>query len=518
MFLKVKRLQSIQSLILEADIIQIGSQIDNLVDKDKKSGSEDGKRDEDTNEMLNRLLDAFFAMGEDDLNAKLGDPAFEKYFGNPKMKAILDKYFAYLTERIAEFRKELELELSKKEVNEVEVERISQKIMSFVSRIHVLEKIYSALENKGTSSFSNEIYEKIKKVQDDIADTFSLKIEIPATKTKEAYSKFEQAETEEEKREAAEEVFDTIHVAEVINDDMSEELTAGIKKADQEYSAKIDSKLGEGTSADIKSGLFINKNTAAIIRRIFQFQYTNWSNESDIIREANALKVSINGFPDVSDEAKEYLTRMVDGIQKSLIERAKSKEFETKKYKGIHYDFNKKLPLYEKTALPVTGKQIADDTKIMKFRKASQELMGLVFGADTTGNTAAGQAFARTGKHLHTIYAKTLNKVGKTVGKAVKGREGEMKGDAFTRLFILDTSVVDEPKPKAVTEEGSAPGVTPQVPGSIGSMGPITPPTQTTLGSGDKFVSLGGNTKKKKKKSSLVLGFADFIKEQNNRQ
>ena len=63
MFLKVKRLQAIQSLILEADIIQIGGQLDNLVDKDKKSGSEDGKQTEDTNEMLNRLLDAFFCNG-----------------------------------------------------------------------------------------------------------------------------------------------------------------------------------------------------------------------------------------------------------------------------------------------------------------------------------------------------------------------------------------------------------------------------------------------------------------------
>lgn len=354
-------------------------------------------------------------------------------------------------------------------------------------------------------------------MQDDLADAFALKIKLPAVRATQAYTKFEQADTEEAQKEAASEVFDAIHVAEVITDDMSDELTAGIKAADTEYEQKIDAKLGTGSSADLKSGIFINKNTASIIRRIFQFQYTNWTTEADIIREGNALKVSINGFPDVSDEAKEYLARMVDGIQKSLIERAKNKEFETQKYKGIHYDFNKKLPLYERTALPVTGKQIADDTKIMKFRKASQALMGLVFGADTTGNTATGQAFAKTGKHLHTIYAKTLNTTAKAVGKAVKGREGEMKADAFTRLFILDTSVVDEPKPKAVTEDGEAPGVTPQVPGSIGSMGPITPPTQTTLGSGDKFVSLGGNTKKKKKKSPLVLGFADFIKEQNNR-
>lgn len=517
MFLKVKRLQPIQDLILEADIIQIGSQMDNLVDKDKKSGSEDGKTQEDPNEMLNRLLDAFFAMNEDDLNARLNDPAFERYFGNPKMKAVLDSYFKYLTERIAEFRKRLEEELSKKEVNDVEVERISQQIMTFVARVHVLEKIYAALDSKGTSDFSSEIYEKIKQVQEDMAEVFSLKVKIPADKTKEAYTKFEQAETEEAQRDAAEEVFNTIHVAEVITDDMSEELTVGIRKAEEDYSEKIDAKLGTGTSKEIKSGLFINKNTASIIRRIFQFQYTNWTSEADIIREANALKVSINGFPDVSDEAKEYLTRMVEGIQASLIERAKSKEFETKKYKGIHYDFNKKMPLYERTALPVTGKQIADDTKIMKFRKASQELMGFIFGAASASGTEAGMAFAKTGKHLHNIYAKTLNNVGKAIGKAVKGREGEMKADAFTRLFILDTSVVDQPKPKAITEDGVAPGVTPQVPGSIGSAGPIVPPTADSFGSGDKFVSMGPLTKKKKKKSSLVLGFADFIKEQNNK-
>lgn len=424
MFLKVKRLQAIQSLILEADIIQIGGQMDNLVDKDKKSGSEDGKKNEDTNEMLNRLLDSLFALGEDDLNSKLDDPAFDKYFGNPKMKEVLDSYFTYLTERVAEFRKNLEEALSKKEINEVEIEEISRKIFTFVARIHVLEKIYVKLDSKGTTDFSGEIYEKIKKVQDDLAEAFSLKIKLPAKRAMQAYANFEQAETEEAQKEAASEVFDAIHTAEIITDDMSDELTSGIQAADKEYETKIDSKLGAGTSADLKSGLFINKNTASIIRRIFQFQYTNWTNEADIIREANALKVSINGFPDVSDEAKEYLARMVEGIQKSLIEKAKSKEFETKKYKGIHYDFNKKLPLYERTALPVTGKQIADDTKIMKFRKASQALMGLIFGEDTTGNDAAGQAFARTGKHLHTLYAKTLNTTAKAVGKAVKGREG----------------------------------------------------------------------------------------------
>ena len=87
-----------------------------------------------------------------------------------------------------------------------------------------------------------------------------------------------------------------------------------------------------------------------------------------------------NGFPDVSEDAKEYLRRLVENIQAELLKKAKNKDFDTKQYKGIHYDFNKKLPLYERTALPVTGKQIADDSKLMKFRKASQDLMGLIFG------------------------------------------------------------------------------------------------------------------------------------------
>ena len=152
----------------------------------------------------------------------------------------------------------------------------------------------------------------------------------------------------------------------------------------------------------------------------------------------------------------------------------------------------------------------------MKFRKASQDLMGLIFGDGGHPDTEARRAFAATGKHLHAIYAKSLNGLGKVIGKAIGGREGEMKADAYTRMFILDTSVVDQPKTKQVSEDGgvSAPGVAIQTPGSIGSMGPITPPTPTSLGSGDNF---GPKINKKKtKKSSSILGFADFIKEQNN--
>jgi PKD repeat protein len=152
-----------------------------------------------------------------------------------------------------------------------------------------------------------------------------------------------------------------------------------------------------------------------------------------------------------------------------------------------------------------------DIMKIMKFRKAAIAIIGQVFTSQTE-LTKAGEAFSKTGKWIHDIYAKTLNRSAKFIGKAVKGREGEMKADAFTRMFIPNTSVVDEPKSKQVAEDAVSPGVSAQVPGSIGSMGPIVPPTATSIGSGDNF-----GPKIKNRKKSAVLGFAEFLKEQNTK-
>ena len=516
MFLKVKRLQAFENLILETDIIQIGSVADDLLNRSKSDkGTDDSgssqKASGNNNEDMNRLLDMLFGIGEDDLNSKLNDPAFQKIFTDPGMKTLLDEYFNYLNERITEFRNQLSDELSKPEINEAEVNRITDKLTKFVCRVRVIELVYENLASTGASDFGDEINRKVKDINDSLYETFSLRIVKPAEKTKQAYSKFQGAQTQEEKEEAAAEVFSTLQTAEILAEGLPE-AEEGIKTASTEYTARMGSEVGATTIEDIKAGIYVNKNVASLIRRIFEFQYTNWTNESDILNEANKLRTSINGFPDVSQEAKDYLTKLVDQIQVQLMERAKSKEFDTTRYKGIHYDFNKKLPLYERTTLPVTGKQIADDTRLMKFRRAATSLMGLVFGQSrTTGETA--EAFQRTGKWAHTLYAKALNSSAKLIGKAVKGREGEMKADAFSRLFIFDTSVVDEPKPKQVAEDAVSPGVSAQVPGAIGGMGPIVPPTATSFGSGDNF----GPKLVNKKKKSAVLGFADFIKEQNNR-
>lgn len=513
MFIKVKRLQAIESLLLETDIISIGGEAENLLNKASTSDkTDDSSKDTgaSSNEDLDRLLDMLFGVGEDDLNEKIGNPAFRKIFSDPRMKSLFDEYFNYLNQRIDQYRKDLSIALEKPEINEVEVDAITEKLTKLVCRVRVIELIYQEMAAQKAAEFSDEINQKVKDINDTLYETFALRVTKPAERTKEAFSKFQGAQTEEEKEEAAAEVFSTLQTAEVLAQEIPN-AEEGIKDATETYSSRMASEIGQDKIEDIKAGIFVNKNVASLIRRIFEFQYTNWTNERDILAEANKLRTSINGFPDVSQEAKDYLYRLVDQIQVQLVEKAKSKDFDASSYKGIHYTFNTKLPLYERTPLPVTGKQIADASKIMKFRKAAISLMGLVFGTGTE-MTVAGKAFQQTGEWAHRIYAKTLNTSAKFIGKMVGGREGEMKADAFTRLFIPGPGVLDEPKSKQVAEDAIAPGVSPQVPGSISGMGPITPPTATTLGSGDNF----GPALKKKKKSA-VLGFADFLKEQNNK-
>ena len=80
-------------------------------------------------------------------------------------------------------------------------------------------------------------------------------------------------------------------------------------------------------------------------------------------------------------------------------------------------------------------------------------------------------------------------------------------------MFIIspDTFLKDDNKGsrQATFEEAVAPGVSPQVPGSIGGMGNPVAPTPTSLGSGDNF-----NPKKRKKsskKDNRVLEFNEFV-------
>lgn len=516
MFIRVKRLSVIEDLLLEAENIQNDGNFNELINLAKASSEENDSQDKiNINDYLDKLFDRIILMGDGEFEKRLDDPNFITLFTRPEMKDLFDKYFEYLKTRVLKYQEDLKAALAKPEVNEAEINNINRTILRFAARLEVIEKIYEKIASATTKpKFVDDLLNEIDQIKDELIKGYELPIITTAERVKQSYDAFTKAETEEDQKEKAKEVFTIIQTVKGSTIEYPEEVSKGLDDVENYYKKQVEAKLGEETVNDIWGGIHVNKNVASLIRRIFEFQYTVWTNEDDIRREANALRTSVNGFNDVSDEAKAYLYRLIDQIQENLIRRAKSKEFDTKKYKGIHYDFNKKMPLYQRTLLPVTGKQIADDTRLMKFRKASQAFMELFFG-ETSLSDVQSRSFAATGKWVNTLYSKALNKTAKVVGKAVKGREGEMKADAISRLFILDTSVVDEPKKPLISEDGAAPGVSPQVPSSIGGMGPIVPPTSTTLGSGDNF---GPKiTKRKKNESGRVLDFAKFVKEQNTK-
>ena len=514
MKLIIKKVQNIEDLILETFLIEAGNSIDGMANSGNGSEYDPNQYYEE----FNIILDRFILMENSEFEQKLGDGTFfQKKFGSQGMFEFVSLYLAYLSKNIEELSKKLDVIIDT-DIDEVKIKEIDQLIFRNAARIQILERIYYNLkENNRSTNVSIPTYDKIMETKRSITYSYAKLINKLAQKIKEATQKFNSAKSQQEKEEFAKEAVNLGDTAKKVTEDYPNEVKNPIDSAIGQNEESIKNEIGEESFNGIKQKLTVDKTVADIIHRIVRYQYTTWTSEADVNREGDLLMASINGLRKdvgINEETIIYLENLVTGIRQNLIKAIRAKDFNAKNYEGIHYDFNIKLPLYEKIQLPVTGKQIADSTKIMKLRKASQEFIDFIFGGQAKEQDAAGRAFMETGQWLHRIYAKTLNNSAKMIGKALNGREGEMKADAISRLFIPNTSVVDEPKNKQISEEAVAPGVSPQVPGSISGMGPTLAPTPTRIGSGDNFQQV---VKKKKKKKSL-LEFSEFINEENEEE
>jgi hypothetical protein len=343
-------------------------------------------------------------------------------------------------------------------------------------------------------------------INSEIFNSYQESLKTPAENTKLAYSNLLKSQSQSEKETYAIEIFKNLQTANELIEDMPDTVSNNMENVTNDYISNIETILGKPKTDELRKSIEINKETASMIRRIFQFQYTIWTTERDVLTEASKLKASINSMQKTtSQEARDYLGRLVDDIQKLHLENIKNKTFNVELYKGIHYTFNIKLPLYERVVLPVTGEQIADQSWIMKFRKWTANTLGILAGDAQYGGKEY-EAFKKTGKWASTIYANVLNYTSKKIGGVINGREGEIKGDAISRLFIPDATLIQKPKEKEISEDAVSPGVSMQTPDSISGMGKIEPPTNSTIGSGDKFSS----SKNKHRKS--IYTFNDFMK------
>jgi hypothetical protein len=492
MIFKVKRLAKFEELLLEADIIKIGNDVDqaaNMSDKDKQ----------DAFDKVDYLLDDLI---DKDIQQYLDNPNFINAFTADTIINTMREYLAYSKQRIADNKVKVGNLLRSKTFSADEIRRVNADTAKIQDRIDVLDQIYRTAKIER----ANSLISTISEIRADINNFYMHPIEVKSEEVKQSLQIIKSNEQKPAKYKAAEEVYIDFEEIKEVTEDYPEEIKAGVEKAEADAEEELKSEFTEEELEEIRNRKIANIFFTKIVKDILEFEQL-YAQEAEIKETARLLRnVRIANNDNLDADSKAYLSAWVDQIEAELLRKAQDKSLRLEMNKGIHYNFNVKLPLFKTVMLPVTGKQIADNTFIAKAKKKFTEVMSIIFGDSSEPDTKMGAASREFGKRISTIYSVALNRTAKAIGRAVKGREGEIKADAISRMFMPTTEYLDAVD--KVAEEAVAPGVALQVPGSIGSMGPITPPTQTTLGSGDDF-----NPKKKKKR---IMEFSEFLKNKNS--
>ena len=492
MFIKVKRFKHLESLLLESQGIDMSNQFNAaLTDFTANTAAPDYTK---FDALIDSILDEQIS----------NQQAFINKFGGGAAANLINSYLGYCNTRLKAVTAKIIKEYGSNNPVLEEIKNNQEALVVIHSRISKLTKIYEDLSIRlQNNQILPIITQKIQEVTKTVNEAWSEVLNGIGSIVQTAQNNMANAATGEEKERFAILTVLKFKTLTSLGEPMPTEWKQGISIANASANSKI---KDAGFDPDQLSQSY--DRAGDITKRIIRLEMTNWKTIELLDYEYNQIKAQINALNKTAAESKieAYTAELNDTV--SMIKRKLSdKTLNLDKTKGIHFDFNIKLRLYEKTVLPVTGQQIADNSKIMKFRKGLASFISLFASNSTEPLTPAGQAFANLGKKIHDTYAKVLNKSATFIGKALGGKEGKLKADAISRMFIPDSSVLDK---KPVAEElgaGSAPGLSVQVPGSIGSMGPITPPTATSFGSGDNF------SPKKKKSKSKILGFSEYIKE-----
>ena len=492
MIFKIKRLSKLEDLLLEADIIRIGNDVDQaagMSDKDKQ----------DAFDKVDYLLDDLI---DKDVQRYLDNPNFINSFTADAIINTMREYLEYSKNRIADNKARVGMLLRSKSFNADEIRKVNIDTAKIQDRIAVLDQIYRAAKIER----ANSLISKISEIQLDIRNFYMHPIEVKSEEIKQALQIVNSNEQKAAKYKAAEEVYIDFEEIKEISEEYPEEIKAGIEQAQEKAEETMSAEFTEEELEEIKNRKIANIFFTKIVKDILEFEQL-YAQEAEIKETARLLRnVRIANNDNLDADSKAYLSAWVDQIEAELLRKSQDKSLRLEMNKGIHYDFNIKLPLFKTVMLPVTGKQIADNTFIARAKKKFTEVMSIIFGDSSEPDTKMGAASREFGKRISTIYSVALNRTAKAIGKLVNGREGEIKADAVSRMFMPTTEYLDAID--KVAEDAVAPGVALQVPASIGSMGPITPPTQTTLGSGDDF-----NPKKKKKR---IMEFSEFLKNKNS--
>lgn len=498
MRLKVTRLAKFEDLLLEADIIRVGN---DLAQTTGAQSGENSQKKQDTYDKIDKWIDDLI---DSDIQRYLNNENFINAFTADNVIGVMKEYLQYCRTRIGYSKQKLAEALKSSVQNPDYIKSINLDIAKIADRIDLLETIYLRAKSEKTADLTNAL----SSIKQEIFSYYYSPIQLKSQEIAQTLTIVKKATDEAQKINAAAALIEDVQIIEEITEEYPDEVKAGVADAKAKIEDEVSKEIGTDKLEEIKSGRKNNIHFTKIVQDILEYEQL-YGSEAEIKETARLLRnVRIQQNENLDADSKAYLSAWVDQIEESLLKKAQDKSIKLDMNKGIHYDYNVKLPLFQTVMLPVTGKQLADASFLGRAKKKAADLITSIFNGGNIDQSGGFRGTEEIGKGFATIYSIGLNKLAKTIGRAVKGREGEMKADAISRLMMPTTEYLDRYDAKAkANEEAVPPGVSMQVPGSIGSMGPITPPTQTTLGSGDNF-----NPKKKKKR---IMEFSEFWKNKN---
>ena len=531
--LKFKHIHILEQLLLESDLIVIGNEVSDIITFAKSGNQKEEDIMKKVDEFLSRLIE------NDLLNKAKTDPQvlqqLSQSFLNKEWIDILNKYIDFVSQVLKYETEQFDEMLKNGDDIELQLERIR----AYKGRLGIIWEAYHTIEESNWTEEVNSLLDKIK-----ISFTSQKKNEAEVTKELVTSAKEKMNNTTADSEDFKKTTEDSVKIAYIISDfsnkdedkkkpepdiidveweEVQTEMDNDVddfKKASEDFNKRTEGKAEQLVKRDV------------IIRNAIE-ELRNWADLNTL--ESQFVKVRIMIMTDeraeidpitklrtrqhtLHDSAKKQY--MVDAIEAYLEAKARLGKYKTdldlKKYKGVAYSPEINLPLFERTKIPITSKQMLDSSRINYLLK-----IGTYLGSILADVNHLGDEQKRLGELIGNFRKATLPIIGRTISRVAKktgGKESQLKAEKWTRfLFTSAESGLDAPQSKIkgatkvgsgqVKEDAMAPGVAMQTPANIGGMGDPIAPTQTSLGSGDNF-----QPRKNKKSNKNIMDFASFYK------
>ena len=487
--MRIKRLDNFEKLIIESELVQINNAVLDVVQADSSSWVES----------MDRFLDIMIAEEERRLKVILDldelSPGLAVFLDEKTLKNVVG-YVKFtksrLEKKISDFEEYVRTGHASQRIYSAQ---LSFDIISLASRLQTLQAIYTKIndlvKSKGKDPFGNQVLKNLYgELNIKQQEANNLLVVLSKNSSDELKSTFPglQQKTEKEQDDLTKKTASVTLALNKVAEKTKDEPTKRRFKfyVDDVFTSYV--KNGgnrEKYHRYYKSIEDIDYSYLSVVERIEKLR--KWDDPRTFDDEVKKIITTITSTGRVFSE--KVITHLTTKLAEAIADSQKNMELKKTSLdqsKGIKFVFEKRLPLFESVQLPVTAKQIAEASFLMRVHKFFDKLAKLM---PVLKDTEMDKAMAKLGDTIKHVSAPIIHKAAGAVGGLVGGKEGKIKGQSVVHSVFKD---------KYLNEEGS-PGVAMQVPSTVSSMGPITPPTPNSVGSGDRFDVKTKRYKRKKR-------------------